>query len=155
MLNRKVGLQHLLRALYEWNESYLPGNGENNKQSSSIREISWEELSPMRSWSAHRLRKLLRRTIRYNLVSKTPSNSFRLTETGLIDARRIVRNHRLWEIYLITHADIAPSKVDRDADQIEHVLGKVMVDKLEKIASSWTSSEPNSNQSTCVIAAIA
>ena len=34
---------------------------------------------------------------------------------------------------LITHADIAPGKVDRDADQIEHVLGRVMVDKLESI----------------------
>ncbi len=44
-----------------------------------------------------------------------------------------MRNHRLWELYLIEHADIAPSHVDRDADQLEHVLGRSMVSKLEAL----------------------
>ncbi len=43
----------------------------------------------------------------------------------------MVRNHRLWEVYLINYADIAPNHVDRDADMIEHVLGTSMVEKLE------------------------
>ncbi len=51
-------------------------------------------------------------------------------------ARRVVRNHRLWELYLITHADIAPSHVDRDADQLEHVLGDAMVEKLEGLLAA-------------------
>jgi manganese/zinc/iron transport system permease protein len=34
----------------------------------------------------------------------------------------VVRKHRLWETYLITHADIAPGNVDWGADEIEHVL---------------------------------
>jgi len=37
----------------------------------------------------------------------------------------------LWEIFLITHADIAPSHVDRDADSVEHVLSPEMVRELE------------------------
>ena len=37
----------------------------------------------------------------------------------------------LWEMYLITHADIAPSHVDHSADMIEHVLGGELVAKLE------------------------
>ena len=52
---------------------------------------------------------------------------------GIAEAKRIVRNHRLWEAYLISFADIAPGKVDRDADQIEHVLGQAMVDQLEEL----------------------
>ncbi|MHC5005006.1 MAG: iron dependent repressor, metal binding and dimerization domain protein [Planctomycetota bacterium] len=43
----------------------------------------------------------------------------------------MARNHRLWELYLITHADVAPSHVDRDADQIEHVLDPALVARLE------------------------
>ena len=39
----------------------------------------------------------------------------------------------MWEVYLITYADIAPSHVDRDADMIEHVLGKSLVAQLEKL----------------------
>jgi manganese/zinc/iron transport system permease protein len=45
-----------------------------------------------------------------------------LTPAGVVEARRVVRVHRLWELFLIRHADIAADHVDRDADQIEHVL---------------------------------
>jgi manganese/zinc/iron transport system permease protein len=39
----------------------------------------------------------------------------------------------LWEAYLITHADIAPSQVDWGADAIEHVLDQEMIRKLENV----------------------
>jgi manganese/zinc/iron transport system permease protein len=57
----------------------------------------------------------------------------RLTPAGLDEAARVTRNHRLWELFLITHADIAPSHVDRDADQIEHVLAPTMIRELESL----------------------
>jgi manganese/zinc/iron transport system permease protein len=37
----------------------------------------------------------------------------------------------LWELYLIEYADVATSRVDRDADAVEHVLGEKMVALLE------------------------
>ena len=55
----------------------------------------------------------------------------RLSESGFGEAARVTRNHRLWELYLIRHADIAPSHVDRDADMVEHVLGAALVQQLE------------------------
>jgi manganese/zinc/iron transport system permease protein len=42
-----------------------------------------------------------------------------------------VRSHRLWETFLIENADIAPDHVDRDADQIEHILSPDLLDTLE------------------------
>jgi manganese/zinc/iron transport system permease protein len=48
-------------------------------------------------------------------------------------ADRVVRNHRLWELFLIRHADIAASHVDRDADLVEHVLGEESVAELEQV----------------------
>jgi manganese/zinc/iron transport system permease protein len=51
----------------------------------------------------------------------------------MAEAKRIVRNHRLWEMYMITHADVAANHVDRGADLIEHVLGVDMVEKLEAL----------------------
>jgi Mn-dependent DtxR family transcriptional regulator len=44
-----------------------------------------------------------------------------------------VHDHRLWELYLIQYADVAPSQVDRDADAIEHVLDPDMVAELEAL----------------------
>ena len=43
-----------------------------------------------------------------------------------------MRNHRLWEEYLIRYAHLASSHVDRAADRIEHVLGPEIVLQLER-----------------------
>lgn len=60
-----------------------------------------------------------------------------LTEAGARDAQRVTRNHRLWERYLVTHADVAASHVDWSADLIEHVLSPELVAQLErKLAES-------------------
>lgn len=55
----------------------------------------------------------------------------RLTMRGRERGRRVHRNHRLWEAYLIRHADVAPSHVDWSVDQIEHVLSAELVAELE------------------------
>jgi manganese/zinc/iron transport system permease protein len=77
----------------------------------------------------------LRSGERAGLLYETHDGSYRLTDDGMVEATSAVRNHRLWEAYLVTHADIAPSHVDRDADQIEHVLGRQMIKKLEAIVA--------------------
>ena len=46
-------------------------------------------------------------------------------------AHRAARNHRLWELYLLQHADIAPGHVDRDADRIEQILDPEIISGLE------------------------
>ena len=48
------------------------------------------------------------------------------------------------ELYLITHADIAPSRVDRDADDIEHVLEPEIVEELELLLERQRPAVPNS-----------
>jgi manganese/zinc/iron transport system permease protein len=120
-LSRKVRRQHLLRAMYEANEDAVASS------------VTWDVLLAARSWSAARLRWLLRVAFRQGLICEATPRHYRLTEVGQAEAARVMRNHRMWEIYLITHADIAPSHVDRDADQIEHVLGTTMVSKLDAL----------------------
>ncbi len=46
--------------------------------------------------------------------------------------RRITRNHRLWEEYLLRYADLAVSHVDRSADAMEHSLSEDMIRELEE-----------------------
>ena len=123
-LGRKVRRQHLLRAMYEANEA---------NEAAVASSVTWDALLAARSWSAARLRWLLRVAVRQGLIHEATPRRYRLTESGQAEAARVMRNHRMWEIYLITHADIAPSHVDRDADQIEHVLGTTMVSKLDAL----------------------
>ncbi|MDP6356461.1 MAG: iron chelate uptake ABC transporter family permease subunit [Planctomycetota bacterium] len=126
-LEDTVARQHLMREMYEMQEragGEDPGSG-----------ISFDNLLRTRSWTPRRLSRLLRTTRRDGLVYCNSGQEWHLSDEGLTEARRVVRNHRLWEIYLVNHADIAPSHVDRDADQIEHVLGYRMVQQLEDLLS--------------------
>ncbi len=120
-LRRKIAYQNLLRALAEHEEL----SGEHVPAST-------EHLLRKRSWSRVHLRRLARRAERAEDVGLGPSGEIRLTPGGRVEAARILRNHRLWEMYLIKHADIAPSHVDRDADQVEHVLSREIVQELER-----------------------
>lgn len=146
-LRRTVGRQHLLRAMYEWVEerggvgatSRARAETESLMDQASAREaasgvvVPWDYLLAERSWNAARLNRLLRWAVGEGLIARQGDDGFTLTNDGVREAERLVRNHRLWEMYLITHADIAPSHVDRDADMIEHVLGPQMVAKLEAL----------------------
>ncbi len=126
-LRRKVGRQHLLRAIYEILEGQQPDAAE------PIRNlpISLSSLTVHRSWSLSELNLLLRRARIEDHLEDAPEGQVRLSEAGFGEAARVARNHRLWELYLIRYADIAPSHVDRDADLVEHVLDAEVVGQLE------------------------
>jgi manganese/zinc/iron transport system permease protein len=61
-----------------------------------------------------------------------PGELIVLTPEGWSRACEIVRNHRLWELYLTNEADIAADHVHDDAEKIEHVLGEEVVRQLER-----------------------
>jgi manganese/zinc/iron transport system permease protein len=128
-LQRKVGRQNMLRTVWELLETER-GEAESGPPLNSA--VGFGELLAMRSWSPALLRRHLVLARRDGLVARGPESTVQLTAAGFDEAARTTRNHRLWEMYLITHADIAPQHVDRDADTVEHVLGPEMVAELER-----------------------
>jgi Mn-dependent DtxR family transcriptional regulator len=57
---------------------------------------------------------------------------FQLTEPGWLRACEIVRNHRLWELYLTNAAQYQSDHVHDDAEDIEHHLGEDIVRRIEE-----------------------
>lgn len=55
-----------------------------------------------------------------------------LTKAGKEKAMRIVRLHRLWELYLTRFADMSPLHVHENAELIEHILTPELEKELEK-----------------------
>ena len=51
-------------------------------------------------------------------------------------ACKIVRNHRLWELYLTNEAEYDDDHVHEDAEKIEHLLGEKTIRHLERILSN-------------------
>lgn len=143
-LEKRMGRQHLLRALYEILE------GGRVTEELNIRTVPFRQIRGRRTWSDRQLRDYIRRAYNEGLVeAPNKADSILLTETGLVEAKQVTRNHRLWEMYLIEYADVATSRVDRDADMVEHILGDKMVTRLEnklqayRIAGSLVPQSPH------------
>ncbi len=130
-LARKVALQHLLRAMYELREAQA--DCEVTPTVLQEGRFSADALQPRRAWNGGELQQAIRLARRAGYLTPDSRGGVRLTESGANAAIHVVRNHRLWEIFLITHADIAPSHVDRDADMVEHVLDPAMIAELEAV----------------------
>jgi len=111
--------EHMLRAVYECAENQSP-------------LVELTAILNKRPWKKNEVLREIHRLANAELLTITPDGlKVQLTSLGQIDSRRLVRNHRLWELYLLNHADVAPGRVDRDADMIEHVLDPRLVDELE------------------------
>jgi manganese/zinc/iron transport system permease protein len=127
-LNRSIERQHLLRGIFE----LIERNTDDSSEVSAAQSVEFGELLHLRSWSKGRLNNTIRRAIQDGWV-RLADDHVRLTQAGYAEAARLTRQHRLWELYLIRYADVAPGRVDRDADDIEHVLEPEVVDELESI----------------------
>jgi manganese/zinc/iron transport system permease protein len=125
-LKRSVGRQHLLRALYEILEA------DAGPTDVLIRSVPFRQVRGRRTWSDRQLRGSVRLAYQEALIDAVNDRDMiTLTRAGLEAAAQVTRNHRLWELYLIEYADVATSRVDRDADAVEHVLGEKLVALLE------------------------
>jgi len=130
--DRRIRREHLLRALFEQLEGQLgamPGVRE-----LAATPVRREQLARRRGWSRAELASALRGARRQGWLRPAGAarQDLRLSAAGAEQALQVVRNHRLWELYLIRYADVATSRVDRGADRIEHVLGPELVAELEE-----------------------
>ncbi len=120
-LRGKTNRENLLRTLYELSEDRLP-----ERPPLPVAQILEE-----RPWSAKQLASLLRDARRQGWIVDG-AGGVQLTEPGLHEAAVLTRRHRLWELFLIEGANVAPDHVDRDADSIEHFLSPEIVQVLEQ-----------------------
>ncbi len=127
---RKIGQLDLLRTCFEILEQSI-GDASPVECDLTAIPISRQQLLDARTWTDARLRNVLTAAQRDGSIRLDADGNFRLTVEGTRLARRATRNHRLWELYLIHFAQTAPSRVDREADEFEHVLEPDLVEQLE------------------------
>ena len=128
--DRRIRREHLLRAVFEQVEGQRGATPD--RAVLQAMAVSRGHLARRRGWTPAELAAGLRLGRREGwLQPAADPGAVRLTPAGAAQALRVVRNHRLWEMYLIRHAEVATSRVDRGADRIEHVLGPELVAELE------------------------
>src|ERR1700722_4466455 len=66
------------------------------------------------------------------LIQYEKSKGVKLTEKGKKTALSIVRNHRLWEVFLLEKLGYAWDEVHDMAEQLEHIHHPGLADRLDK-----------------------
>jgi len=134
--NHRIALENTLKAVYQELESI-----DFQKESVSVGQLAKRRRASMPQ--AHREVSALVEKQYATLHSDQSDSSaspkpvlISLTPKGWGTACRIVRNHRLWELYLTNEARYAPDHVHDDAEKIEHVLGEETVRRIERILSN-------------------
>jgi len=61
------------------------------------------------------------------------NSSWMLTKSGKTEGMRLARIHRLWEMYLTSHLNIAADHVHEDAESIEHIITPELEKELERM----------------------
>lgn len=120
-LRVRIVREHLLRGLYELSEPHLPQQV----------EIDEAQLIARRTWSQPFVRWSLGRLAARKLIERI-NGRVCLTPAGLAAAAEVTRTHRLWELFLVESAGIPSDHVDRDADDVEHLLPKPLISELEE-----------------------
>ncbi len=114
---KKTHQDHLLKALYRALEE--------GKENLAIEEI-YEAFPFQKKESDYSIDYLIKSEfiiINQNIIS--------LTAKGKSEAKRIVRLHRLWELYLNEYMNIAPDHVHDSAEKLEHLLTPELEQLLE------------------------
>jgi manganese/zinc/iron transport system permease protein len=126
--------QDLLRAMYEVIET--ASGGVPDAAELTRRPVPISELAIATPGGPAAARRAAESAVQAGLLQLDPGPAWRLTPAGAQAASRTTRNHRLWELYLLEYADVAPAHVHRHADAIEHVLEPGMVAELERLLAA-------------------
>lgn len=65
------------------------------------------------------------------LIDYEKYKGLQITEDGRREALKIVRRHRLWEVFLVQKLDFMWDEVHALADELEHINSSLLTDKLD------------------------
>jgi len=124
----RVAEENLLKLLYNHQAFSNAAEGER----ATLSALTQEE------GQARELRKGARSLTLKGQVYGNAEKGWRLTEAGQVAAKRIVRLHRLWELYLSEQLSIAADHVHDDAETMEHIITPEIEERLLEILNRPT-----------------
>jgi len=110
----KILQENILKAIYHYHEKRHKADVLNLRLASA-------EIIKVRLFDTNDLQRGLNRLIRAGFLAKK-EETYRLTETGMSESKRIVRLHRLWEQYLLKRTSIDAFHVHSCAEALAHIL---------------------------------
>ncbi|MFT6167091.1 MAG: manganese/zinc/iron transport system permease protein [Vicingaceae bacterium] len=118
---RKILIENVLKLFYHLGE----------RTNGFKKERSLQTLLETRDLRIKELKRGLHLLKHRNWIRKKGEN-WVITQSGLNEAKRIIKLHRLWEMYLNQRLKLEPDHVHNDAEAIEHIITPELERQLEK-----------------------
>lgn len=97
------------------------------------RQVSPMRIAELLEVRAPSVTGMLKRLHDAGWISYEPGSGGRLTEKGTVEARRVIRRHRLLELFLARVLGLDWSEVDAEAEALEHVVSP----RLERAVAAY------------------
>lgn len=116
---KKIISENLLKALYHLRE----------RQQFAQKGVTKEQINATREFPASEMNLALKILARRFYII-TDKQHIQLTEKGLSEGRRVVRLHRLWEMYLTERMRLKADHIHPNAETIEHIITPEIEEQL-------------------------
>ena len=94
-------------------------------------EVSTNQISDHLKNKAASVTDMLKRLSDKKLIDYRPYKGVKLTEKGKKTAVKVIRKHRLWEVFLVEKLNFKWDEVHDIAEQLEHVDSDKLIEKLD------------------------
>jgi len=75
---------------------------------------------------------MLKKLAQKNVITYVKYQGVQITEQGKTLALRIIRKHRLWEVFLVNHLKFSWDEVHEIAEELEHIQSNLLIKKLDE-----------------------
>lgn len=101
-------------------------------QQESEKGVSTNELAESLDTKAASVTEMIKRLADKNLVDYQKYYGVHLTNSGELQALKVIRKHRLWETFLVDRLNFTWDEVHDVAEQLEHIQSQKLVEELER-----------------------
>lgn len=95
-------------------------------------QVSNKEIANRLGISPPTVTEMMNSLVKVGWVVYTPYKGSTLTDEGTEYAKKLIRKHRLWEVFLVEKLGLDINEVHREAELLEHTTSSIVADRLER-----------------------
>lgn len=88
------------------------------------------DLSELLGYTSQSVNEMVNRLAKKKLLDFIPYKGVKLTKKGIEEAKRLVRNHSLWEVFLVNKLGYSWEDVHKEAEKLEHAGLNELIERL-------------------------
>ncbi len=95
--------------------------------------VKTNEISDTFGFTDQSVNEMIKKLVTKKLVKFIPYKGVQLTKNGIKEATRLIRFHRIWEVFLTDKLSYAWEDVHEDAERLEHASSETLINKLDEL----------------------